>query len=125
MFGCGYVCQPIDIRLFLKGSWFFLTHLTFIETLPTLGRAPPQHKHWSIYPFCKQFLWMITSHAAAVDGEINLALIEICQFLRVCDGCDLSFRINLCLDVPPPDSSIVARMSQNVTCCSQIDLLIF
>lgn len=65
------------------------------------------------------------SRVAAFDGEINLALIEICHFLQGCDGCDLSFWTNLCLNVPPPDSSIVARMSQNVTCCMPSDLLIF
>lgn len=49
-----------------------------IKTVSTHCGAP-QHKHQSIHPFCIQF-WMIMSHVAAFDGEINLALIEICQF---------------------------------------------
>lgn len=50
-------------------------------TVRTHCRAP-QHKHQSIYPFCIQFSWMIMSRIAAFDREINLALIEICQFLQ-------------------------------------------
>lgn len=66
-------------------------------------------------PFCR----MIMSHVAASDGEINLALIEICQFERHCDGCDLSLGTNRWPDpLPhplPPDSSIVARTSPKMS----------
>lgn len=59
------------------------------------------------------------SHVAASDGEINLALIEICQFERRCDGCDLSLGTNRWpepLPRPlPPDSSIAARTSPKMS----------
>lgn len=57
------------------------SHLAFIETISAQDRAP-QHKHQSIYPFYIQFSQIIMSRVAAVDGEINLALIEICHFLQ-------------------------------------------
>lgn len=81
------------------------SHLAFIETVSTQDGAP-QHKRQSIYPFGIQFSQIIMSRIAAVDGEINLALIEICQVCAGWDGCDLSFRTNRCPNVAPPDSSI-------------------
>lgn len=52
------------------------------------------------------------------DGEINLALMEPRHSQQpVMDAIHLG--------LPPPDSFITEQMSQNVTCCTLTDLLIF
>lgn len=76
-----HIILPTKRQLEQLGYVSVSSHRALIQTVSTHGRAT-QHKHQSIYPFCIQFSAMIMSRVCAADGEINLALIEICQFLQ-------------------------------------------